>query len=67
MKAKANAPVREAAERNHLYLWQVAAIMGISYSGFMQKMRFEWSDEEQRSVIQKIKDFAKENDHEEEV
>ena len=61
MRKVFNIAVREAAEKNHLYLWQVAAIMGISYSGFMQKMRFEWSKEEQLAVIQKINDFAKEN------
>ena len=58
---KFNIPVREAAERNHLFLWQVAGLMGISYSGFMQKMRSEWSEEEQQAVIQKINDYARQS------
>lgn len=51
---KNNIPVREAAEKKHIYLWEVAALMGISYSGFMQKMRFEWPEEEQKRVIDLI-------------
>lgn len=58
MKTKFNYHIREAAEKNHLYLWQVAAIMGISYSGFMQKMRCEWSEEEQLAVVKLIEDYA---------
>lgn len=62
MKTKFNIAIREAAERNHLYLWQVAAIMEVSYSGFMQKMRSEWSKEEQQRVINLIEEYAKGGD-----
>ena len=62
MRKKFNVAVREAAEQNHLFLWEVAALMGISYSGFMQKMRTEWSEEEQQTVIQLIRNHVKNND-----
>lgn len=55
---KHNIAVRNAAEKHHKYLWEVAALMGISYSGFMQKMRFEWSEEEQKRVVQLIENAA---------
>lgn len=57
---KRNMAVREAAERNHLFLWEVAALMKISYSGFVIKMRSEWSKEEQNRVIRLIEEYAKE-------
>ena len=59
MKKQNNIAVREAAEKQHLYLWEVATIMGISYSGFMQKIRTEWSDEEQQRVIKLIEEYAR--------
>ena len=62
MTKKNNIAVRNAADNNHLYLWEVAAIMGISYSGFMQKMRAEWSKEEQQRVINLIEEYAKGGD-----
>ena len=55
---KHNIPVRESAERHHLYLWEVASLMGISYSGFMQKMRYEWTAEEQQEVINLIEEYV---------
>ncbi len=60
MKTKFNIAVRETAEKKNMYLWQVAALMGISYSGFMQKMRYEWSQAEQERVIKLIEDSVKE-------
>lgn len=60
MKNKFNVAVREAADKHGLYMYQIAQIMGISESALVKKMRFEWSKEEQQSVIQKIKDFVKE-------
>ena len=61
MKPKFNIQVREVAEKYRLYLWEVAQIMGISYSGLMQKMRHEWTPEEQQSVIQMIEEYVKKN------
>ena len=57
---KKNIPVRQAAEENHLFLWEVANLMGISYSNFMQKMRQEWTEEEQREVIRIIENYKRE-------
>jgi hypothetical protein len=59
MKPKFNIQVREVAEKYRLYLWEVAQIMGISYSGLMQKMRHDWTPEEQQSVIQMIEEYVK--------
>ena len=53
-----NIPVREAAEKNGKFLWEVADLMGLSYSAFMQRMRKEWPPEEQRRVIQLIEQYA---------
>ena len=58
MKKKSNIPVRDAAEKRNMFLWQVANLMGISYSGFMQKMRTEWTQEEQERVIDLIEQHA---------
>lgn len=60
MKPKFNIAVREAADKHGLYMYQIAQIMGISESALVKKMRFEWSKEEQQSVIQKINEYAKE-------
>lgn len=57
---KRNMAVREAAERNHLFLWEVADLMGISYSQLMYRMRKEWPEEEQSRVIRLIEEYAKE-------
>lgn len=61
MKKKFNIAVREAAYKHGLYVYQIAQIMGISESSLVKKMRTEWTEEEQLAVIQKINDFAKEN------
>lgn len=60
-----NIPVRNAAEKNNLYLYEVADIMGLSYSAFMQRIRKEWSEDEQQRVIRLIEGYVsrKGSDH----
>jgi hypothetical protein len=59
MKKKCNVQVREEADRAGLYLWEVASLMNLSYSGFMQRMRSEWTPEEQQAVIKLIRERTK--------
>lgn len=59
MRKKCNELIRKTAGKYHLFLWEVAELMGISYSGFLNRMRYEWSTEEQERVIRLIEEYAK--------
>lgn len=67
MKKQFNIAIRKAAEKNHLYLWEVANLLGLSYSGFLSKMRHEWTPEEQQKTIKLIEDYALNNAEEDHV
>ena len=56
MRKKCNVLVRNEASKAGLYLWEVANIMNLSYSALMQKMRYEWTPEEQKAVIKLIRE-----------
>ncbi len=56
MPKKFNLAVRQAAEKHHLFMYQIAQIMDISESSLVKKMRHEWSQEEQERVIKLIED-----------
>lgn len=62
MNKKNNIAVRETADRNHLFVYQIAQIMGISESALVKKMRTEWPEEEQQRVIKLIEDYIKAGD-----
>ena len=55
-----NQPVRDHAYFKHVYLWQIAAELGISESGFMKKMRIEQPEEIQHLWIEAIDQIAAE-------
>ncbi len=59
MKQNKNIPVRNAAKEHNCFLWEVADLMGISYSQLMNRMRKEWTAEEQNKVISLIEEYAK--------
>ena len=65
--SKSNFAIRKAAKMNDVFLWEVANLMGISYSGLLYKLRHEWPQEEQERVIKLIEDYVKENEQPKEV
>lgn len=59
MIRKVNIPVRDCSRVHDVPLWRVADLMGISYSTLMQRIRHEWTKEEQERVIGLIEEYAK--------
>lgn len=49
-----NADVREAAKNAGIFLYQVAAAMGISEPTMTRKLRFELSDAEKKPLFEAI-------------
>ena len=45
-----NADIREYAKRKGVYLWQVAAALGINDGNFSRKLRFELPDDEKQKI-----------------
>ena len=56
---KKNIPIRNAVDHHGLFMYQLTQIMGISESALVKKMRIEWSEEEQKRVINLIEEYAK--------
>lgn len=56
-----NADVRTAAKNAGVFLYQVAAAMGISEPTMTRKLRFELSKEEKAPIIEAIKRIEAEN------
>lgn len=56
-----NADVRTAAKNAGVFLYQVAAAMGISEPTMTRKLRFELSKEEKAPIIEAIKHIEAEN------
>lgn len=56
-----NADVRTAAKKAGVFLYQVAAAMGISEPTMTRKLRFELSDKEKEPIFEAIKHIEAEN------
>lgn len=55
---KANQKIREEARRRGVFLWEVAAGLGMPESTFMKKLRFEFPEEEQARILSVIAEIA---------
>lgn len=49
-RAKANLDVRECAKKAGVYLWEIAAAIGVSEPTFNRRMRVEMPDNEKEQV-----------------
>lgn len=56
-----NADVRAAAKNAGVFLYQVAAVMGVSEPTMTRKLRFELSDKEKKPIFEAIKRIEAEN------
>lgn len=59
-----NSDIRTAAKRAGVYLYEVAAVMGISEPTMTRKLRFELSDEQKKAIfntIEKIRNEKQKN------
>ena len=56
-----NADIRDELKNANVYLWQIAAKIGVAESTFIRWMRFELSDEQKRQVRDAIKEVMEEN------
>lgn len=56
-----NADVRTAAKNAGVFLYQIAAAMGISEPTMTRKLRFELSDKEKEPFFEAIKQISSEN------
>lgn len=57
-----NSDVRTAAKNAGVFLYQVAAAMGVSEPTMTRKLRFELSDAEKRPIFEAIERVKEEND-----
>lgn len=55
-----NADIREEIKKANLFLWQVAAKMGIAESTFLRWLRFELSDELKAQIRNAIHEIQEE-------
>ena len=53
-----NQRIREAAKRSDVYLWEVAAVLGIADTTFSRWLRRELPEEEQEKILGIIADIA---------
>lgn len=54
----ANEGIRRAAKGRNVHLWQVANKLGMADSAFSRNLRYELSEDEQRTIIGIINDIA---------
>lgn len=50
MRTKANLDIRECAKKAGIYLWQIAAAIGVSEPTFNRRMRVEMPEAEKEQV-----------------
>lgn len=60
MIKKANMDIREAANKAHVFLWQVAAEYGMNDGNFSRKLRLELPQEEKEKILAIIDRLRKE-------
>ena len=57
---KANMEIRNAAKKDGIRLWEVAAVCGINDGNFSRKLRQELPQEEQEKILAIIDQLARE-------
>lgn len=62
-RTKANLDVRERAKKAGLYLWEIAAAIGVSEPTFNRRMRVEMSETEKEQVKKVISRLEAERRH----
>lgn len=58
----ANEIIKKTARINGVYLWELAARLGINDGNLSRKLRFEFSDSERKKVIAIIEEIASEKE-----
>lgn len=58
--AKANNDIRERAQRERVYLYEIAAAMGVSETTLIRKLRYELPLEEKNRYFDAIEQVKKE-------
>lgn len=60
-----NSDVRTAAKNAGVFLYQIAAAIGISEPTMTRKLRFELTKDEKKSIFEAINQIAKEREKQE--
>ena len=55
---KSNQDIKTAAKRKGIYLWQIAAVLGINDGNFSRKLRRELPENEKQRLLAIIDDLA---------
>lgn len=55
---KANLKIREKARNSGVHLWQIADALGMQESSFSKKLRKELPDDEQKKILEIIRELA---------
>lgn len=61
-KKKANNDIREAARKSGVFLYQIAKKLDISDSGFIVKLRYEFSEADKEQVFNAIENIRAEQE-----
>lgn len=57
---KSNVDIREHASRSGVYLWQIAAAIGVSEPTFLRWMRVELPESEKKRIFKAIDEIEQE-------
>lgn len=57
-----NKLIRDALAKHDYKQWELAEIMGINEFSLSRKMRHELPEEEQKEIVSKIEEYAKNNE-----
>lgn len=60
VRTKANLDVRECAKKAGIYLWQIAAAIGVSEPTFNRRMRVEMPESEKKRIFKAIEQIETE-------
>lgn len=58
---RANEKIRLYAQKNGVYMWQLAHKLGVTPETFSKQLRFEFSEEETNKVLNIINELSEEN------
>ena len=59
-----NAEIKKLVQRHGVYLWEVAAELGMKDSNFSRMLRYELSEKEKNRIIQAVHKIVAERDAE---
>lgn len=57
-----NIEIRKQAQKNNIYLWQIAEKLNISDSNFSRKLRKEFTENEKKNILNIIDELVKEGE-----